>query len=147
MYTVIGRFAPQAFAIMRIVIGVLWALHGVQILFGVPPMKGMSGPLPPIVLAAGVIELVGGLLVSIGLATGITAFIASGTMAVAYFAGHLGPAMSKGTPFGWHPITNQGELAIVYCFIFLFIAAHGAGGWSIDSVIRGRRAVTAPTTS
>ncbi len=138
MYTVIGRFAPQTFAIMRIIIGLLFALHGVQILFGFPPMEGMGGQLPPIVMAAGVIEFVGGLMVAMGLLTGIAAFISSGTMAVAYFTVHA--------PNGWHPITNKGELAAVYCFIFLYIAAHGAGVWSIDSAIRGRSA-TAATTS
>jgi putative oxidoreductase len=139
MFTVIGRFASQAFALMRIIIGVLYSLHGVQLLFGVPPMKGMGGgPLPPILQVAGYLELVGGVLVALGLITGIAAFINSGTMAVAYWTAHA--------PHGWHPIVNQGELAAVYCFIFLYIAAHGAGVWSIDSLIRGRSA-TAATTS
>ena len=138
MFTVIGRFASQAFALMRIIIGVLYSLHGVQLLFGFPPMKGMSGPLPPILHVAGYIELVGGLLVAFGLITGIAAFINSGTMAVAYWTAHA--------PHGWHPIANQGELAAVYCFIFLYIAAHGAGLWSIDSVIRGRSAAAATTS-
>ena len=139
MFTVIGRFAPQAFALMRIIIGVLYSLHGVQLLFGFPPMKGMgAGPLPPMLQVAGYIELAGGILVAVGLITGIAAFINSGTMAVAYWSAHA--------PHGWHPIANQGELAAVYCFIFLYIAAHGAGLWSIDSVIRGRSA-TAATTS
>ena len=140
MFTVIGRFAPQAFALMRIIIGVLYSLHGVQLVFGYPPMKGMGGaaPSPLFLYGAGSIELAGGVLVAIGLVTGIAAFINSGTMAVAYWTVHA--------PHGWHPIANQGELAIVYCFIFLYIAAHGAGVWSIDSVIRGRSA-TAATTS
>jgi putative oxidoreductase len=138
MYTVIGRFAPQTFALMRIIIGLLYALHGIQLVFGFPAMKGMSGPLPPFLQVAGYIELVGGLLVAVGLITGIAAFINSGTMAVAYWTAHA--------PHGWHPITNQGELAAVYCFIFLYIAAHGAGVWSIDSALRGRSA-TAATTS
>lgn len=138
MFTVIGRFAPQSFALMRIIIGLLYSLHGVQILFGFPPMKGMEGPLPPIVLVAGYIELVGGLLVAVGLITGIAAFINSGTMAVAYWTAHA--------PHGWHPITNQGELAAVYCFIFLYIAAHGAGVWSIDASIRGKRLEPVPTS-
>lgn len=138
MYTVIGRFAPQSFALMRIIIGLLYSLHGVQILFAFPPMKGMSGSLPPFMLVVGGIELLGGLLVAVGLVTGIAAFLNSGTMAVAYWSVHA--------PKGWHPIANQGELAAVYCFIFLYIAAHGAGIWSVDSLIRGRSA-TAATTS
>ncbi len=143
MSTAIGRFAPQAFAIMRIAIGLLFALHGVQILFGFPPMEGGGGGGGPLImeliLAGGVIELVGGLMIAVGLLTGIAAFICSGTMAVAYFMFHA--------PHGWHPIVNKGELAAVYCFIFLFIAAHGAGPWSIDAAIRRPRPVTAPTTS
>lgn len=127
MYTVIGRFAPQTFAIMRFVVGILFSLHGVQILFGVPPMPGGGGG-GPFIVTGGVIELAGGLLIAVGLATGIAAFICSGTMAVAYFMFHA--------PKGWHPITNMGELAALYCFIFLFIAAHGAGPWSIDAAIR-----------
>ena len=138
MYTVIGRFNPQAFAIMRIIIGLLFALHGIQILFGFPPMEGMAGKPPTIITVGGAIELVGGLMVAVGFLTGIAAFICSGTMAVAYFMAHA--------PHGWHPITNKGELAAVYCFIFLYSAAHGAGVWSRDAVIRGRSA-TAATTS
>jgi putative oxidoreductase len=94
--------------------------------------------LPPIVHVAGYLELIGGILVALGLVTGIVAFINSGTMAVAYWTAHA--------PHGWHPIANQGELAAVYCFVFLFIAAHGAGIWSIDSVIRGRSATVATTS-
>jgi len=139
MFTVIGRFASQAFALMRIIIGVLYSLHGVQLLFGFPPMKGMTDvPLPPILHVAGYLELIGGILVALGLVTGIAAFINSGTMAVAYWTAHA--------PHGWHPLANQGELAAVYCFIFLYIAAHGAGVWSIDSVIRGRSATVATTS-
>ena len=138
MFTVIGRFAPQAFAIMRFVIGILFAIHGSSKLLGMPPMPGGGGGhLPPIVLASGIIELVGGAMVAVGFLTGIAAFICSGEMAVAYFMAHA--------PKGPIPLVNKGELAVVYCFIFLFIAAHGAGPWSIDSLIRGRKPVT--TTS
>ena len=147
MYTVIGRFASQAFAIMRIIIGLLFAFHGSQKLLGIPPMPPMPGgfQLPAIAIVGGWIELVGGLLVTVGLLTGIAAFICSGEMAVAFFIGHAGPALAKGGAFAWHPLVNQGELAVVYCFIFLFIAAHGAGVWSIDAGLRGRSA--AATTS
>jgi putative oxidoreductase len=134
MAEVIGRFSAHTFALLRIVAGLMFALHGTQKLFGYPPMPaGMSGPLPPLMKVAGGIELVGGLLVAIGLFTGIAAFIASGEMAVAYFKFHA--------PHGFWPLENQGELAVLYCFVLLFIAAHGAGIWSIDNVIRARRPV------
>src|SRR5207245_5617428 len=143
MYTVIGRFNPQAFAIMRIVVGLLFAFHGSQKILGVPPMEGMGGAaLPTIAVVAGWIELIGGLLVTIGLLTGIVAFICSGEMAAAFFMGHFGPAMQKGGTWAWLPLVNKGELAVLYCFIFLYIAAHAAGAWSIDALIRAGRAVT-----
>jgi putative oxidoreductase len=138
METVIGRFAPQTFALMRIVIGLNFAVHGSQKLLGWPPQDGGGGPLPPVMLVGGTIELVGGLLIAIGFLTGWAAFIAAGEMAVAYFTVHF--------PHGPIPLVNKGELAVVYCFVFLFIAAHGAGPWSIDAAMRRRTPVTAPTT-
>jgi len=139
MDTVIGRFSPQVFAIFRIVTGLLFACHGAQKLLGWPPMAGGGGgSLPPIIVASGVIELVGGLMIAVGLLTGWVAFICSGEMAAAYFMVHA----SKGGPI---PLVNGGELAVLYSFVFLFIAAHGAGIWSIDSVIRRRTPVV--TTS
>ena len=137
MAEVIGRFSAHTFALLRIVAGLMFAMHGTQKLFGYPPsemMKGGAGGLPPLVLAAGVIELVGGILIAAGLFTGIAAFISSGEMAVAYFTGHA----SHG---GFWPIENKGELAVLYCFVFLFIAAHGAGIWSFDNVMRRRTPV------
>lgn len=134
MAEVIGRFTAHAFALLRIIAGLMFAMHGTQKLLGWPPMaKGMSGPLPPLIKVAGGIELICGLLVAFGLFTGIAAFIASGEMAVAYFKAHA--------PHGLWPLENQGELAVLYCFVLLFIAAHGAGIWSIDNLIRGRRPV------
>ena len=140
MDTVIGRFSPQVFAIFRIVVGLLFACHGSQKLLGWPPQGGGggAGSLPPLMVVAGLIELVGGLMIAVGLLTGWAAFIASGEMAVAYFMAHA----PKGGPI---PLVNKGELAVVYCFVFLYIAAHGAGVWSIDSVIRRRKPVV--TTS
>ena len=139
MFTVIGRFSPQVFAVFRIVTGLLFACHGSQKLLGWPPAEqGGGSSLPPIMLTAGIIELVGGLLVAVGFFTGIVAFICSGEMAVAYFMGHA----SKGGPI---PLVNKGELAALYSWVFLFIAAHGAGIWSIDSLLRRRTPVV--TTS
>ena len=136
MAELIGRFSAQTFAILRIVAGLMFALHGTQKLLGYPPMpKGMSGPLPPLMMVAGGIELICGFLIAIGFFTGIAAFIASGEMAAAYFMGHA----SRG---GLLPIENQGELAVLYCFLFLFIAAHGAGIWSVDNALRRKTVIT-----
>lgn len=138
MYTVIGRYAPYAFALLRIMSGLLFAMHGTQKLFGFPP----SGR-PPVALAsvaglAGVLELVLGVMIALGFLTGISAFVASGEMAVAYFWKHA--------PDGFFPLVNRGELAVVYCFLFLFIAAHGAGIWSIDSMLQRRLEEPTPTS-
>ncbi|HXH38839.1 MAG TPA: DoxX family protein [Thermoanaerobaculia bacterium] len=138
MAELIGRFSAHTFAILRIVAGVMFAMHGTQKFFGYPPMaKGMSGPLPPLMKLGGGIELVGGFLIVIGLFTGIAAFIASGEMAVAYFMAH-----AHG---GFWPIENKGELAVLYCFVWLFVAAHGAGIWSVDSALRRRTPVVVTT--
>ena len=138
MDTIIGRFSPQAFAIMRIVVGLLFACHGSQKLFGWP--GGPMGQLPALLMVGAIIELVGGLLIAVGFLTGWAAFIASGEMAVAYFMGHA----SKGGPI---PLVNKGELAAVYSFVFLYIAAHGAGIWSVDAALRRRVPIATPTTS
>ncbi len=136
MAELIGRFSAHTFAILRIVAGLMFALHGTQKLLGYPPMpKGMSGPLPPLMMVAGGIELVCGFLIVLGFFTGIAAFIASGEMAVAYFMGHA----SKG---GFLPLENQGELAVLYCFLWLFVAAHGAGIWSVDNALRRKTVIT-----
>ena len=131
MYAVIGRFTPQAFALLRIVSGLLFMIHGTSKLLGFPASGHL--PMPPLSFPAGIsgiIELVCGALITVGLMTGIAAFIASGEMAVAYFMAH-----AKG---GFWPIQNKGELAVLFCFVFLYFAAHGAGIWSIDSVLRKR---------
>ena len=120
------RYAPQVYALFRIVAGFLFLFHGLQKLFGVAGGQVMAtGSLP---WFAGVIELVAGLLVMIGLFARVAAFIASGEMAVAYFMVHQ--------PQGGWPIQNQGELAALYCFAFLYIATRGAGIWSADAAMR-----------
>jgi putative oxidoreductase len=129
MQQILGRYTPQFFAILRIVAGLMFAMHGTQKLFGWP--GGKEPMAAPMMVAAGVIELVGGLLIAIGLFTGIAAFIASGEMAAAYFIAHAKPITS------W-PLLNQGELTVLYCFLFLYIAAHGAGIWSVDGARRRR---------
>ncbi|WP_026464270.1 DoxX family protein [Adhaeribacter aquaticus] len=127
MNNLLGRYSSFFFALLRIVSGLLFAMHGSQKLFGWP------GDKPAVELAsmmgvAGIVELVGGLLIAIGFLTSIAAFLASGQMAVAYFMAHA--------PQGGNPLVNQGELALIYCFLFLYIASHGAGIWSIDAMRR-----------
>lgn len=124
----LSRWQPQLLAILRIVVGLLFLEHGLQKFFGFPVPFPMPGPLPPMLMVAGAIELVGGFLITIGLFTRLAAFIASGEMAVAYFMGHF--------PKGFWPAQNMGEPAILYCFVFLYLAAAGAGAWSVDSARR-----------
>jgi putative oxidoreductase len=128
----LGKSSPYAFAILRIVAGLMFALHGSQKLFGLPP-SGREMALDPLMGVAGIIELVCGLLVAVGLFGGYAAFLASGQMAVAYFMAHF-PQISQ-SMVKFFPIANQGELAVLYCFIFLYIATHGSGVWSLDSLL------------
>jgi putative oxidoreductase len=123
-FTWLSRWQPQILALLRIVTGLLFVEHGTQKFFAFPAPFPMPGPLPPIEVAAGVIELVAGILVTVGLFTRLAAFIASGEMAVGYFMFHF--------PKGFWPAINMGEAAILYCFIFLYLAASGPGAWSID---------------
>ncbi len=126
MERVLGRFSPQLYALMRIVVGLLFACHGAQKLFGL--LGGQHVPLQSMFGLAGIIEFVGGLMIAIGLLTGTVAFIASGEMAFAYFTAHF--------PRGPVPIQNGGELAVLYCFVFLYIASRGAGIWGVDKRTR-----------
>ena len=121
-------FESQAYALFRIVTGLLFLWHGTQKLFGFPEAMPMD-PGPVITYVAGGIELVGGVLVMIGLFTSWAAFLASGLMAFAYWLGH---GLGLNGPFSIFPSVNHGELAILYCFAFLFISARGAGIWSVD---------------
>jgi putative oxidoreductase len=121
----LSRWQPQALALLRIVTGLLFLEHGTQKFFAFPAPFPMPGPLPPMLLAAGVIELLAGVLITIGLLTRLAAFIASGEMAIGYFMMHA--------PQGFWPAVNKGEAAILFCFIFLYLAAAGAGAWSVDS--------------
>lgn len=136
MERLIGRYSTYIYSIFRIVFGLLFFLHGTQKLLGWPPAKA-GGEVAGLLLAAGVIELVCGFLIMVGFFSSFAAFIASGMTAVAYFMVHQ--------PGGALPIMNGGELAVLYCFGFLYIASRGSGAWSVDSVVRtGPRSDTRP---
>lgn len=122
----LGRYSDWIYGITRFVVGFLFACHGAQKLFGVLGGKKMLDN--PLIATAGVIEFFGGVLVAIGLFAGWAAFLASGTMAVAYFMAHASG--------GFWPIVNQGEPAVLYCFVFLYIAARGSGRLSVESLIK-----------
>lgn len=135
-----GTAGSVAHSLLRIVTGLLFAQHGAQKLFGwlggqqVENVMSLMG-------IAGILEFFGGILIIIGLFTRPVAFLLSGEMAVAYFMAHF--------PQGFWPATNQGEPAVLFCFIFLYFAATGAGRWSIDEAIARRRGTvtTAHTTA
>jgi putative oxidoreductase len=122
MKTPLARINEPVYALFRIVVGLLFTFHGAQKVFGA--FGGHAQPLMTRLGAAGVIELVCGLLVAIGLLTWIAAFIASGEMVAAYYLSHMHRAL-------W-PIENGGELAVLYCVAFLFIATRGPGVFSVD---------------
>jgi putative oxidoreductase len=121
MERILGRFAPQIYALLRIVAGLLFACHGAQKLFGV--LGGEQVALMSQRGLAGVIEFFGGLMIAAGILTGFVAFIASGEMAVAYYQAHA--------PRATFPIQNGGELPVLFCFLFLYIASRGSVAWSV----------------
>jgi putative oxidoreductase len=130
------KFEGETYALMRIVVGFLFLWHGAQKLLGIPVPMPAGMVIPAfITYVAGPIELFGGLLVMIGLFTRWSAFLCSGLMAFAYWMGH-GANSEHWTAHGFRalfPSVNQGELAALYCFVFLYIAAREAGRWSLDA--------------
>ncbi len=130
-----SRYQDSAYSLMRIVAGFLFAFHGAQKVLGLLGDPAMSPPVGSEMWVGGVIELVAGFLILIGLLTPFFAFLASGEMAVAYFQFHWKFVFDN----NFFPIVNHGELAVVYCFLFLFIATRGAGKWSVDNSKMGRR--------
>lgn len=120
----LGKYSEVLYAVMRVVVGLLFACHGAQKLFGV--LGGQSQLSNPMLVAAGVIEFLGGGLVALGLWAGYAAFVASGLMAVAYFMVHASN--------GFWPIVNKGELAVLYCFVFLYVASRGSGRLSVNAL-------------
>ena len=124
MQKALGRFAPYFYVLLRVVAGLAFAQHGAQKLFGV--LGGNAVALTSQRGIAGIIEFVGGIMIALGLFTTPVAFVASGEMAWAYFQAHA--------PRGFWPIQNGGELAVLYCFIFLYLSAVGSGKFSIDAI-------------
>lgn len=133
MEATLARWAPIALAILRIVAGLLFLEHGTQKFFGFPPGEraGAGWAFDSPGHYAGVIEIVTGILITLGLFTRAAAFLASGTMAAAYFIAHA--------PQDFFPVNNGGDAAILYCFIFLYLVFAGPGAWSIDRARAGGR--------
>jgi putative oxidoreductase len=124
---VLRAWSPQLLSVLRIVVGLLYLLHGTQKLFAIPASAtGGTVPLVSRMGAAGMIEVVGGTLILLGLFTRPAAFICSGEMAFAYFLAHAPRALL--------PLHNGGELPVLFCFVFLYLAAAGPGPWSVDAV-------------
>ena len=118
-------WTPRVLALLRIMVGLLFLEHGTQKLLGFPPSANPGPALLSLMGIQGIIELVGGILIVLGLFTRPVAFILCGDMAVAYFMSHF--------PNSFFPITNRGDAAILYCFIFLYLAVAGGGTWSLDA--------------
>ncbi|CDP51905.1 DoxX family protein [Paradevosia shaoguanensis] len=119
----LNAYAPQALAVLRIMTALLFIAHGTQKLFGFPETQ-MSPPLFSLFGIAGLIEVITGVLIVVGFQTRIAAFLASGQMAVAYFMVHA--------PGSFFPANNQGDAAVLFCFIFLYLVFAGPGAWALD---------------
>ncbi len=122
---------PYALSLLRFVAGLCFLQHGLAKLAGIPHVASYPAHLPPLELAAGTIETVGGVLVVLGLLTRPAAFIMSGEMAIGYFTMHF--------PKSFFPILSGGEAAVLFCFIFLYLATAGGGPISLDRLIASRR--------
>jgi len=127
-----NRIQPVLLSVLRIVTAYLFLLHGTSKFFAFPIEMGSGSP-EGLMLVAGILEIVGGILLVLGLFTRPAAFVLSGQMAVAYFMAHA----SGNTLF---PIANGGESAVLFCFVFLYIAAAGGGAWSLDRLFFKRKA-------
>ena len=123
----LSKYAPYALAVLRIVTALLFIEHGTAKLFGFPAMPGSghAGGLSPLMLIGALLEVFGDLAILVGFFTRPVAFILSGEMAVAYWAMHVPMG-------GFFPLSNGGDAAILYCFIFLYLVFAGPGAWSVD---------------
>jgi putative oxidoreductase len=134
----LNRFADPVYCLMRLIVGLMFACHGAQLVLGM--LGGMPGSDKPMMVAGGWIQLIGGLLIAFGLLTRLAAFISSGEMAVAYFMVHA--------PHNFFPIANKGELAVFYCWFFFFAIFYGPGRWSIDALwCKGKASTTTTSTA
>ncbi len=131
----LDKWAPYSLAALRIMTALLMLQHATMKFFAFPAAMPMPGPLPGIIVAAGAIEIVTGTLIVLGLFTRSAAFLASGTMAAAYFMGHATQ--------GFWPVLNGGEAAIMFCFAFFHLIFAGPGAWSIDGLRNGRNGAAA----
>jgi putative oxidoreductase len=134
----LSTWAPSVLGVLRIIAGFLFTAHGTQKLFNYPASASGPADLLSFMGFAGVLEVVGGLLIMAGLFTRMTAFILSGMMAVAYFMAHA--------PAGFLPMVNKGEAAVLYSFVFLYLAFAGGGAFSLDGLLL-RRSVTVPANA
>jgi len=145
----LNRYTDTVYSLMRLIVGLMFACHGAQLVLGM--FGGMPGSNNPLSQIGGWIQLIGGFLIAFGLLTRVSAFICSGEMAVAYFMFHVANAttpMAKFFPLATmkpSPFSNNGELAVFYCWVFLFIFFYGPGRWSIDALwCKGRTSTTTP---
>jgi putative oxidoreductase len=133
----LSEWSPRALAVLRIVTALLFLEHATMKFFAFPaPMPGMENGLPTMLVVAGVVELAAGILVTLGLFTRWAALLAAGEMAVAYWMAHA--------PQGFWPALNQGELAIMFCFVFLYLVFAGPGAWALDNTLAAKRATVNP---
>jgi len=127
----IERFSPHMLAVLRIMTALLFMAHGTQKLFGFPASPNPGPALFSLYGLAGLLEIVGGLLLVLGLFTRPVAFILSGEMALAYFMSHY--------PKSFFPAQNGGDAAVLFCFVFLYLVFAGAGAWSLDGMLAGQK--------
>ena len=131
----LSKYAPHALAVLRIVTALLFIEHGTAKLFGFPAMQmagdAPAGGLPPLMLIGGILEVFGGLAILVGFLTRPVAFILAGEMAVAYWMMHVPSG-------GFYPLTNGGDSAVLFCFVFLYLVFAGPGAWSVDGLRASR---------
>jgi putative oxidoreductase len=146
----LNRFTDQAYCLMRLIVGLMLACHGGQLVLGM--FGGMPGSNNALTQTGGWIQLIGGFLIAFGLFTRISAFICSGMFAYAYFAIHVANATTSMAKF--FPIatagpqfSNKGELAVFYCWVFFFMVFYGPGQWSLDAIFCRKSMAATPSTA
>ena len=132
----LNGWAPVALAALRIIAALLLLEHGLMKFFAFPAAQpGLPSPMPPLMMLAGTIEIIGGALLTLGLFTRPAAFVCAGFAAAAYFMGHAGRS--------FYPALNNGEAAVFFCFVFFYLTFAGAGAFSLDSLMGRRQGATA----